>query len=84
MQNKIIFIINVIVGSLGGTTNIQTIFDIPYTGFQVPTIVDLNMLDNVLHITPHEKIQLINSGYLGCQAIGPLLPIHHPAISLSR
>jgi hypothetical protein len=61
------------VGSLGGATNIQTIFDlvpfclkhvwcyrnhsIPYAGSQVSKVVDLNLVDNVLHITPQEKIQ---------------------------
>jgi hypothetical protein len=67
----ITFSINFNVGSLGGTTNIQTIFDlvprclkhvwcyrsqrVPYAGFQVFKVIDLNLLDNVLHITPHEK-----------------------------
>jgi hypothetical protein len=55
-------------------TNIQMIFDliprclknvwyyssygVPYAGFQVLKVVDLNLVDNVLHITPQEKIQL--------------------------
>jgi hypothetical protein len=30
---------------------------VPYAGFQVLKIVDLNLVDNVLHITPQEKIQ---------------------------
>jgi hypothetical protein len=60
------------VGSLGGTTNIQTIFDlvpfslkhvrcyrshsVSYVGFQVLKVVDLNLVDNVPHITPQEKL----------------------------
>jgi hypothetical protein len=62
----ITFLINCNVGSLGGTTNIQTIFDlvphclkhvwcyrshgVPYASFQVLKLVDLNLIDNVLHI----------------------------------
>jgi hypothetical protein len=89
IQNKIIisqksFIIHIFseyitfsvtfnVGSFGGTTNIQTIFDliphslkhvwcyrshsIPYAGFQVLKVIELNLADSVLHITPKEKIQ---------------------------
>jgi hypothetical protein len=69
----ITFSINVSVGSLGGTTNIRTIFDlvqrclkhiwcyrshsVPYAGFQVLKVIDLNLVDNVLHITPQAKIQ---------------------------
>jgi hypothetical protein len=65
------FSVNFNVGSLGGTTNIQTIFhlvprclklvwcyrghSVPYTGFQVLTVVDLNLVDNVLHITSQEQ-----------------------------
>jgi hypothetical protein len=48
-------------------------------GFQVLKVVDLNLVDNVLHITHNKK-----SGNLGGEAIGPPLPIHLPAISLSR
>jgi hypothetical protein len=67
------FSTNFNVGSLGGTTNIQTIFDlvpcclkhvwcyrshsVPYEGFQVSKAVQLNLLDNVLHITPQDEIQ---------------------------
>jgi hypothetical protein len=67
------FSINFNVGSLGGTTNIQMIFDLvprclkhvwcyrshsnSYAVLQVLKVVDLNLVDNVLHITPQEKIQ---------------------------
>jgi hypothetical protein len=60
----IIFSINFNVGSLGGATNIQTIFDllprwlklvlcyrsksVPYGGFQVLKVVDLDLVENVL------------------------------------
>jgi hypothetical protein len=60
----ITFSINSNVGSLGGTTNIQTIFDlaprclrhvwcyrshsVPYAGFKVSKVVDLNLVVNVL------------------------------------
>jgi hypothetical protein len=75
IQNKIIVSQKtfIIYGSLGGTTNIQMIFDllprclkhvwcyrshsIFYAGFQVLKVVDLNLVDNVLHINPEEKIQ---------------------------
>jgi hypothetical protein len=69
----ITFSINFNVGSLGDTTNIQTIFDliprclkhvwyycsqnVPYAGSQVLKVVDLNVVDNVLHITSQEKIK---------------------------
>ena len=51
-------------GSLDGTTNIQTIqhvwcyhsHSVPYAGFQVLKVVDLNLVENVLHITSQEKI----------------------------
>jgi hypothetical protein len=72
-SEHITFSINFNVSSLGGTTNIQTIFElvprclkhvwcyrshsIPYAGFQVLNVIDLNLVDNVLHITPQEKIQ---------------------------
>jgi hypothetical protein len=62
---------NFSVGCLGGTTNIRTIFyhvqrrlkhiwcyrshSVLYAGFQVSKVVDLNLVDNVLHITPQEK-----------------------------
>jgi hypothetical protein len=91
------------VGSLGGMTNIQTIFDlvptlleaclvlwcycsqsIPYAGFQVLKVVDLNLVDNILQIAPQEKFHEVKSGDLGGQVIGPILPIHFSAISLSR
>jgi hypothetical protein len=68
----ITFSINTNVGFLDGTTIIQMIFNLvlrylkyfrcyrshsdPYVGFQVLKVVDLNPLDNVLHITPQEKI----------------------------
>jgi hypothetical protein len=61
------------VGSLGGTTNNQTMFDlvplclkhvycyrsynVPYAGFEVLKVIDLNLVDTVLHISPQEKIQ---------------------------
>jgi hypothetical protein len=93
------FSINYNVGSLDDKTNIQTILDlvprclkhvwcylshsIHYAGFQVLTVVDLNVVDNVLHIIPQEKSTGIKSGDLVGQAIGLLLPIHLPAISLS-
>jgi hypothetical protein len=64
ISEYITFSINFSVGSLGGTTNIQTIFDlvprclkhvwcyrshsVPYAGFQVLKVVDLNLVDNVL------------------------------------
>jgi hypothetical protein len=64
----IIFSIDFNVGFLGGITNIQTIFDlvpgclkhvwcyrshsVPYVDFQVLTVVDLNLVDNVLNIAP--------------------------------
>jgi hypothetical protein len=60
--------------SLGGTTIIQTIFDlilrclnhvwcyrshsVPYAGFQVLKVVDFNLVENVLHITPQEENQV--------------------------
>jgi hypothetical protein len=62
--------VNFNVGFLGDTTNIQTIFDlvphclkhvwcysqnVPYAGFQVLKVVDLILVDNVLHITPQEN-----------------------------
>jgi hypothetical protein len=68
----VIFSINFYVGSLGETPNIQMIFEIvprclkhvwcyrshsvPYAVFQVLKVVDLNLIDNVLH-TPQEKFQ---------------------------
>jgi hypothetical protein len=71
-SDYITFSINFNLGSLGGTTNIQTIFDlvqrhlkhvwcyrshsIPYAGIQVLKLVDLNLVDNVIHITSQEKI----------------------------
>jgi hypothetical protein len=64
---------NVNVGSLGGTPNIQTIFvfvprfikhvgcyrshSVPYAGFQMLKVVNRNLVDNVLHIIPQQKIQ---------------------------
>jgi hypothetical protein len=91
------FSTNFDVGYLGGTTNIQTIFDIiprclkhvwcyssyrvPYAGFQVLKVVDLNLVEKVHHITTQRRFK---SGDLGGQAICPPLPIHLPAISLSR
>jgi hypothetical protein len=88
------------VGSLGGTANIQTIFDLVprclrhvwchsrhsflYAGFQVLMIVDLNLIDNVLHITPQYKSTGVKSGDLGGQVFRPLQSIDLPAISLSR
>jgi hypothetical protein len=43
-------------------------------GFQVFEVVDLNLIDNVLRITPQEKIKWVKPGDLGGQAIGPPLP----------
>jgi hypothetical protein len=74
----ITFSINSSVGSLGGTTNIQTIFDlvprclkrvwcygsIPYAGFQVLKVVELNLVDNVRHITQKKKSNGVKSGDL--------------------
>jgi hypothetical protein len=64
------FSINFNVGSLGGTKSIRTIFDLVprclkhvwcYRSHSVPyaslKVVHLNLVDNVLHITPQEKIQ---------------------------
>jgi hypothetical protein len=67
------FSVNFSVGSLGGLTNIQMIFDLiprclkhvwcycsqrgSYMGFQVLKVVDLYLVDSVLHITPQENIQ---------------------------
>jgi hypothetical protein len=64
----ITFLINFNVGSLGGPINIQTIFDVvpccfkhvwcyrshsvPYAGFQALKVIDLILVDNVVHITP--------------------------------
>jgi hypothetical protein len=69
----ITFSVNSNVDALGGTTNFQTIFDfvprclkqvgcyrtqsVSYAGFQVLKIVDLNPVNNVLHIIPQEKIK---------------------------
>jgi hypothetical protein len=89
------------VGALGGTTNIQTIFDlvprcskhvwcyrsqsVSYASFQVLKVVDLNLVDNVLHITDQKKwSNWVKSGEVGSQATGPPLPIHLPAIPLLR
>jgi hypothetical protein len=96
----IIFSLNFSVDSLGGTTNIQPVFDLvpcslkhlwcyrslrgPYVGFQVLKVIGLNLVDIVLHITPQKKSSWVKSGDLGGQAIGPPLLIHLPAISLSR
>jgi hypothetical protein len=44
--------------------------------------VDRNLADNVLHITPQEKIHWGKYGDLWGQAIDPLLPIYLPAISV--
>jgi hypothetical protein len=79
---------------------IQTIFDLvprclkhvwcyrshslPLAGFQMLKVVAYNLIDNVLHITPREESNEVKSGDLGGQAIGSPLPIHLPAISLSR
>jgi hypothetical protein len=93
-------LVNFNMGFLGGTTNIQMIFDLvprclkhvwcyrshidPYEGFQVLNVVDINLVNNVLHTTPVEKFSGVKSGDVGGQAIGPPLPIHLPAIYLSR
>jgi hypothetical protein len=69
----ITFSINFNLNFLGTTTIIQTIFDfvprclkhvwchcihgVPYVGFQVLTVVDPKLIDNVLHITPQEKVK---------------------------
>jgi hypothetical protein len=71
LSQYITFSINFNVGSLGCMTNIQRLFElvprvaktdwcycshsVPYAGLQVLKIVDLNPLDNVLHMTPQEK-----------------------------
>jgi hypothetical protein len=47
-------------------------------------VPDLNLVDNVLHITPQEKSNGVKSGDLGGQVTGPLLLIHLPVIPLSR
>jgi hypothetical protein len=58
---------------------------VPHAGFQVLKFVDLNLVENVLHITPKKKKSTgLKSGDLGGQAIDPHLPIHITAISLSR
>jgi hypothetical protein len=70
-SEHITFSVNFIVGFLGGTTDIQTIFDlvprclkhvwcyrshsVPYAGFHVLMVVGLNLVESVLHITPQEK-----------------------------
>jgi hypothetical protein len=93
------FSINVNAGSLGGTTNIQTILylvprcvkrvwcyrshSVPYAGFQVLTVVDLNLVDNIFHVTTQETSSEVRSDDLGSQAIGPPLPIYLPTISLT-
>jgi hypothetical protein len=67
------FSINFNMGSLGGTTNIQTKFDlvprclkyvwcygshsVPIASFHILEVVDLILVDNVLHITPQENSQ---------------------------
>jgi hypothetical protein len=72
-SESITFSLNFNVGSLGGTTIIQMTYDliphclkhvwcyhshsIPYVGFQVLKVIDLNLVDNVLHTTLQEKIQ---------------------------
>jgi hypothetical protein len=100
LSEYIAFSIRFNVGSFGDTTNIQTLFDlvrrclkhvwcyhshsVPYAGFQVLKIVGLNLVDNVLHITPQEKSNGVKSGDLGGRAFGPHLPIRLSAISLSR
>lgn len=61
----ITFSTNFSMGFLGAWTNIQTIqhvwcyhsHSVPYAGFQVLQVIDLNLVDSVLHITPQEKIQ---------------------------
>jgi hypothetical protein len=63
-----VYNLNFSVGSLGSMITIQTIFDlvplcwkhvtcygshnVPYADFQMLKVVDLNLVDNVLHITP--------------------------------
>jgi hypothetical protein len=32
-------------------------FGVPYAGFQLLKVVDLNLVENVHHITPKEEIQ---------------------------
>jgi hypothetical protein len=69
----ITFSINFNVGYLGGTINNQTILDVvprclkhawcyrshsfPYAAFKVLKVVDLNLIEHVLHITTQETIQ---------------------------
>jgi hypothetical protein len=40
-------------------------------GFLVLKVIDLNLVDNVLHINPQEKIHWVKSGDLRGQVIGP-------------
>jgi hypothetical protein len=37
-------------------------------------VVDLNLVDNVLHMSPQEKPYGVKYGDLGGQAVGPPLP----------
>jgi hypothetical protein len=69
----ITFSVNFNEGALGGMTNIRTIFDlvprylrhvwcycshnVPYAGFQMLKGIDLNLVDNAVHITLQEKIK---------------------------
>jgi hypothetical protein len=95
----ITFSVNVSVGSCGGVTNLQMIldlipcclkhvycyhsYDIPYVGFQALKVIDLNLVDSVIHITPQEKSSGVKSGDLEGQAIGPPLLSDLPAVFLS-
>jgi hypothetical protein len=70
------FSVNFSLGCLDCTTNIQTIFNlvpgclkhvwcyrslcIPYVGFQVLQVVDLNLIDSVLHITEGKNLMGLN------------------------
>jgi hypothetical protein len=47
-------------------------------------VFDLNLVDNVLHLTLQEKSSGIKSGEVGNQAIGPPLAINLTAIFLPR
>jgi hypothetical protein len=96
----ITFPVNFNVGSLGGMTNVQTIFDlvprclkhvwcyhshsVPYAGFQVFKVIDLYLVNKVLHITPEEKSNGVKSGDSGGQVTGSPLPMHFPTSSLLR
>jgi hypothetical protein len=53
-------------------------YSLPYAGLQLLKIVVSDLVDEVFHISPHEKIQCDNSGDLGGQAIAAPPLIHPP------